>query len=300
MTRFSATALDLSRVDRKALWPGRSFQDILDERLVDLKGRYAEINLPWNVERLQTDSGVRLQRTGAYREELTGQAIDDAQASVLLAYAGGAFLDRLGDQHGTARLPGESDERYRARIQIAPEAFASAGTLGGYLFWATSVDTGAEEPEVRDVAVTVINPGTADVGVEVTILSTQGDGTPSVDLMNAVRATLFRDDVKPLTTALTVRPAKILPYDYAATLYHRPGPDPQLLKTQAEAAVRAVADTYKRVGGDVPMNALDAKAYVGGVERIVPAPGQPATIETLRFQAAHLGAVTITTEELRD
>lgn len=309
MSRFSAAALDLSRIDRSSIFPAVSFASILDARMELLQAAMADRQVPYDTGGLQSEFARIQQRPAAQREMRTEYGIQDATASVLLAFATGLHLDRLGDQHGTARQAlvveprpyedspedWESDARYRARIQLAPEAFASAGTAGGYLYWATSAS-----PLVRDVGLAVLYPRTADVTVEVTILSAEGNGAPSDALMEAVRNALFRSDVKPLTTALTVRPAKILAYDYEAVLAFRPGPDPYLLQSLATAAIRQQADAYKRVGALIPMNALDAAAYVGGVERVLPPSSRPAAIRPLRFMAGHLSSVRLATEVLDD
>lgn len=294
MTRFSATALDLSRVNRAALWPEHSFAQIEIERLADLKARFTAAGVPFDVEMLETDPSRILQQSAAYRELLKAQGIDDAQGAVLLAFAAGAFLDRLGDLHGTARADGETDDRYRARIQLAPEAFASAGTPGGYIYHAVSAS-----PLVRDVGLTVVNKATMDVGVEITILSSAGNGEPSDDLMRLVRQRLLADDVRLATDNLMVRAAKVIQYDVSAVLQLRTGPDPALIRANAITALRAAAERYKRVGGDVPRNALEAALYVAGVERVVMA-APTADVSTLRFEAAHLRTATITTEVIRD
>lgn len=294
MTRFSAVSLDLSRVDRAALWPERSFAEIEAGRIADLIERFTAAGIPFDVEALQTDPSRYLQQSSAYRELLTLYAIDDAQANVLLAFARGQFLDRLGDLHGTARLSGETDDRYRARIQLAPEAFANVGTAGGYIYHAVSASTA-----VRDVGLTVVNKGTRDVGVEIVILSTEGSGEPSDELMRLVRQRLYADDVRLATDNLMVRPARVVQYDVSATLQLRSGPDPVLIRTNATTALQAAANRYKRVGGDVPASAISAALYVAGVERVVMT-APLADVTTLRFQAAHLRTATIKTEVLRD
>ena len=294
MTRFSAVALDLSRVGRSSLFPTLSFEQYRRERMEYLAGLFQAVGIDYDVGALETDPGAILQQASAYRELLVRQGIYDAQAAVLLAFSRGAFLDRLGDQHGTARLSGEDDDRYRARIQLAPEAFSNAGTPGGYIYHVTSVSV-----DVRDVGLTVVNKGTRDVGVELTILTKDGVGEPSADLLRLIRANLNRDDVRLATDNLMVRGAKIVEYDVAATLYLRSGPDPVVIKANAAAALAAAADRYKRVGGDVPMNALSAALYVAGVERVaLTSPAADVTI--LRFQAAHMRSVDLRVEVLRD
>jgi phage-related baseplate assembly protein len=289
MTRFSATALDLSRVDPDLLWPARSFEAIRAARLEDLKTRLNAAGIPYDVDSLETDPGVYLQEASGYRELLAGQAIDDAQKKVLLAFAWGPWLDEIGRLHGVARQEGEDDSRFRARIQLAPEAFATTGTEGGYIFHAVSADV-----TVRDVGLTVLNRGTPDVLVEIVILSSVGDGAPSAELMEKVRARLYDPSIKLLTDTISVRPAAPVFYDVAATQQFRPGPDPSLIKSLGEAALRKRAEDYRRVGGDVPLNALSAALYVPNIDRVtLTAPA--ADIITLRWQVPVLRNVSLRT-----
>ena len=79
--RFSATALDLSRVNKADLWPAHSFEAIRAARIADLKARLDAAGVPYDVDTLETDPGVVIQETGGFRELLTKQAIDDARPS---------------------------------------------------------------------------------------------------------------------------------------------------------------------------------------------------------------------------
>lgn len=294
LTRFSSAALDLSRVDRTEVFPTHSYETYLAERKADLVARFQAAGIEYDVVNLETDPQIIGQETSNYRELLTRQSVNDAQAAVLLAFSYGAFLDRLGDAVRTERLPDESDDRYRARIQLAPEALSTAGTPGGYIYHAVSVST-----EVRDVGLTVLHRGTPNVTVEITILAASGSGVPSDDLVGAVRLKLRGEQIGLLTDAIAVRPAQVLGYDYAATLYVRPGPDKAMVKAAAEAAIVKAADRYKRIGGDVPANALDAAAYVSDVQEVVRS-APVADIETKHWQAAHLNSVTLTMETAHD
>ena len=292
--RFSATALDLSRVNKADLWPAHSFEAIRAARIADLKARLDAAGVPYDVDTLETDPGVVLQEASGYRELLTKQAIDDAQQQVLLAFGFGEWLDRLGDLHGTARLPGESDDRYRTRIQLAPEAFPATGTPGGYIYHASTVST-----DVRDVGLTVLRRGTPDVMVELTVLAKDGEGVPPEDLITAVRERIYADDVKLLTDVIVVRPAVVLKYDVSATLYVKAGPDPTIARTLALSALNSTADRYKRLGGGIPRNAIDVALYVPAVERVV-VDTPAADLMAQRYQALHLRSATIKTVVLGD
>ena len=197
MSRFSAPSLDLSRIDRRTIFPALSFAAILDARMELLRSELAARGIAYDTGHLETDLGRIQERPPAYREWQTEIHIQDATASVLLAFATGLRLDRLGDAVRTQRLPlvenprpyveapedWEPDDRYRARIQLAPEALSTAGTRGAYLHHAASASA-----HIRDVALRVVRRGTPDVGVEVTVLGP--DGAPDAALMGLVRERL--------------------------------------------------------------------------------------------------------------
>ncbi|CAH1665863.1 MULTISPECIES: baseplate J/gp47 family protein [unclassified Chelatococcus] len=304
MSRFSASTLDLSRIDKSTLFDPLSFETFRQERIDDLKARLEAAGMEWDTFSLEDDSNIPLQETGALREMFVSQQIRDVAYNLTLAFAKGVWLDRLGDQHGTARMPlvaeprdfatnpedWESDDRYRGRIQLAPEGFASSGTPGGYLYHAMAASI-----DVRDAAVVVRNKGKHDPIVEMTVLSRLANGEPSAALTRAVRSRLMRDDIKLLTDALRVRPARPVSYAVKATLLIPPGPDPAVIKANAVASVQAMGDRYRRLGGGVPHSAIVASLHVAGVDSAVQVmPTQ--SVETLRFQYGLLTGVDIAVE----
>lgn len=303
MTRFTATSLDLSRIDRASVFPALSFLALKDERVADLKARLAAIGIDYNVEMLESDPGVIQQETSGFREWLTRQAIQDAQADVLLAFATGAFLDRLGDLHGARRAvitpalgnaPAvmEDDDRYRARIQLAPEAFAATGTPGGYIYHAICASA-----DIRDVGLTVIGRGRADVAIEIVIMSRAGE--PTAELLDLARSRLLRDDIKQLTDVIRVRGAVAVPYDVQASLLISRGPDPDVIRQSATAALRAMAERYTRLQSGVPASAIVAALHVAGVDSVAQVTPQ-AGVSTQRWQFGRLGKVDLAVETLND
>lgn len=304
MTRFSAATLDLSRIDKTTLFEPLSFESIRQARIDDLKARLEAAGLEWDTFSLEDDSNIPLQESGALREMYVSQHIRDTAFNLTLAFAKGAWLDLKGEELGTARAvvtpaiggaPAvmEPDDRYRARIQLGIEAYASSGTPGGYLYHAMSTSV-----DVRDASVVVLNKGSDDPIVEMTILSRLGTGEPSAELMRAVRANLMRDDIKLLTDALRVRPARPVPYAVKSTLLVPPGPDTGAIKATALASVQAMADRYRRIGGGVPHSAIVAALHVPGVDSVVQV--KPAgSVQTLRFQYGLLTGVDLAVEVLR-
>jgi len=123
----------------------------------------------------------------------------------------------------------ESDDDARLRYYLAPHAPAA----GSRMQYRREVFTLGERPSVKVQSAT---PGVVTVSytfdpdgyaarvkdgngrrtapgeVMVTVLSREGDGTPSADLLDGVRRHFARPDVRPETDLVTVQGAQILPY----------------------------------------------------------------------------------------
>lgn len=262
MSRFSAETLDLSRLPPPNAVKTIDFELIIDERKADLLARFAEAEIEYDVEELETDPAVILQQADAYREVLGLGSVNDAVKAVLPMFATGADLDHIGLKFfGVQRMAGEGDERYRLRILLSPEALP-AGSPGGYVFQAMTASL-----LVKHVGVSSPAPGYA----QLVILSSEGDGTASEDLLTTVRARLFRDDIKPLTDVVTVFGAEIVSYRYEAILHIPSGPDPASVVSAAEESVQLMADDHHRVDRSVFETAQIGAAQVGNVRKVVKA-----------------------------
>lgn len=192
-----------------------------------------------------------------------------------LATATGADLEHLGALFGVSRLtvtpadPGavppipavlESDTALRQRIQLALEGFSTAGPRGAYLFHALSASG-----QVKDVAVTSPEPGV----VQVAVLSAIGDGTAAPELLAAVDGALNAEDVRPLCDTVNVIAAVVQTYAVAATLIVAEGPDPDVIKDQAQAALAAYVASVHRVGQAVRRSGIFAALHRPGVLQVL-------------------------------
>jgi phage-related baseplate assembly protein len=181
-------------------------------------------------------------------------------------------LDQIGAHFGTermdgpdGRLKGEDDDRYRKRIQLALEAFSTTGPYGAYVYHAMKAS-----PKIKDVAVYGPESGLCTPGQALNvILTSEGDGAPSQDIIDAVHSTLNANDVRPLTDEVLVVPANITLYAVDVTLYVPNGPDIQVVKAAAEAALDKYTASRHIVGKVVAEAGLKAAAFVGGVEKLV-------------------------------
>lgn len=210
------------------------------------------------------DPAFRVALACAYRELMVRQDANEQARGLLLAFALGPQLDHLGvtyyqhpDGSPVLRLEGEADDDYRARLQDSPEGLSVAGPDGAYEFGAKSA-----HPDVKGAS--VFSP--APVEVELTILSAQGDGTPSAELLATVDA--YMQPRRPLTDLLSVLPAEVIPYSVTAALYLKQGPDPELARQAAEASALAYLDKQHRLKARVVESALHAAMSVEGVEEV--------------------------------
>ncbi len=210
------------------------------------------------------DPAFRVALACAYRELMVRQDANEQARGLLLAFAVGPQLDHLGvtyyqhpDGSPVTRLDGEEDDDYRARLQDSPEGLSVAGPDGAYEFGAKSA-----HPDVKGAS--VFSP--APVEVELTILSAQGDGTPSAELMAIVDT--YMQPRRPLTDLLRVLPAEVIRYSVTSALYLKQGPDPELARQAAEASGLAYVARQHRLGARVVESALHAAMSVEGVEEV--------------------------------
>ena len=286
------TPIDLSKLPAPDVVETLDFEVILQALKTDLLARNPALA---DVIDLESEPAIKLLEDIAYRELLLRQRINEAAQSVMLAYSSGNDLDNLGafpynverqlvDPGDPNAVPPvaptyEDDERFRTRIQLALEGFSTAGPDGAYIFHGLSVD-----PQVKDISVDtpdyhldngsiiidadagLTNPQPGDVAV--TVLSTEGDGTPSASLIEAVTATFNNDDIRPLTDHPRILAATIVTYTVSAMLYTYTGPDPETVRTAAEAAVTQYVQDHHRLGHDITLSGLYAALHQPGVQRV--------------------------------
>jgi phage-related baseplate assembly protein len=250
-------AVDLSQLPAPEVIVALDFEAILAAR----KAKLAELFPPIaEYLGLESEPAVKIQETGAYRELLHYARVNDAARAVMVAFARGTDLDNLAALVPVTRMAGETDERFRQRVILAPEAYPGAGPAGGLTFHAMSADGRVKH----------VGPSRVPYRGEITvsILSNVGDGAASVDLLDSVRTRLNRDDVRLMTDVITVRSAAVSPYTIEARLKIGKGPDAALIKRQAEATLAAYAASRHRIGVAVFASALIANAHVAGVEEV--------------------------------
>ncbi|MBC7907032.1 MAG: baseplate J/gp47 family protein [Rhodospirillaceae bacterium] len=279
-----AEAVDLSQLAAPDVVETLDYEVILAARVAKMKEELAAAGIlpDWDPS-LESDTIVKLLQESAYREMIMRGRINDAARAVMLAFSTGTNLDHLAAFYGVARLPGENHDRLRMRAQMALEGFTTAGPKKAYRFHALSADV-----RVKDVSVTSPQPG----DVMITVLSTDGDGTASIDLQAIVLAALDDEEIRPLCDTVLVQSATIIPYQITAALRLFSGPDEAAILAAAETKARKYADTCHALGALVAMSGLDAALHQTGVEKVnlsLPA----AEIAPDSVTAAYCTAITV-------
>ncbi|HEI8938492.1 TPA: baseplate J/gp47 family protein [Klebsiella pneumoniae] len=224
----------------------------------------------------------------AYREMLLRQRINEGAAASMLSHATGDDLDNIAANLDTERLViteatdtadavMESDEALRLRAQAAFEGMSVAGPSAAYEYFARSASG-----KVADAKAS--SPAPAEVVVAV--LSTEGDGTASPELLAAVTEAVNDEDVRPIGDRVTVRSAEIVDYEIDVTLYLYPGPESEPIINAADASLqKLLKQNDKKISRDVARSAISAAVHVQGVQRAeVNSP--PADIKISDIQAA--------------
>jgi len=266
--------------------------------LAEMKARLIELD-PSFTALVESDPAYKVLEVAAYRETLVRQRANDACRAVMLAFSVGSDLDQIGANYDVGRfvldagdplavppIPPtyESDDDFRARIQLSFEGYTTAGSEGSYVFHALSAD-----PDVKDASAVSPTPGV----IIVYVLARSGDGTASDDLLDTVNAALNAEFVRPLTDNVTVESAEIIEYEITAELTLYPGPDSSVVLASAIAAAQAYADSVRKIGFDVARSGCDRALHQPGVQNVTLT--QPATnVVTADGQAAHCTLITIT------
>lgn len=262
--------IDLSQLPAPQVVETLDYEALYEELLSDFRSAMGEL---WSAA-LESDPVLKLLELAAYREMLLRARINDAARAVMLGYATHGDLDQLAAGYNVQRLviqPAdptasppkeavlESDDSLRNRTQLAFDQLSVAGPRNAYVAFALGADG-------RIADVSAISPAPCEALVSV--LSSEGDGTASAQVLDAVRQALSDEDVRPVGDRVTVQSAAIVAYDVDAVLYIYPGPEAELIQQAAEASLKSYIATQRRIGRDIRRSALFAALHVEGVQRV--------------------------------
>lgn len=254
---------------------------------------------------LESEPITKLLQENAYRELLLRQRINNGALAVSLAHATGNNLDNIAANYNVQRLIiqqanptanppiaeiKESDEALRYRTQLAFDSISTAGAKSSYEYHALSADG-----KVADVDVHSPQP----CYVTITVLSTEGDGTASSELIEKVKNAVNDENVRPVADRVTVQSAQIQNYQITATIYTYKGPEREPIKAEAEKRLNEFVNRQLRLGKDINISAIHNALHVEGVQRVeVTQPRNNIVIN--HQQAGYCTAINLSVEESND
>jgi len=227
---------------------------------------------------LESDPAKIVLEVGAEMVVQERQKRNDAAIAVMLAKAKNKDLDvaaahfkvkrQLIDPGDPTAIPPvdptyEEDDALRRRAHLAYEALSVAGPRGAYIFHALSA-----HPKVKDAWAERTSPG----HILVTILGRDGDGTPSEEVLQAVRDKIAPADqmqeLRPDSDDVTVVGATVVHYRIEAALDLYSLPDAEAALSAAKVNTVAYAAKQHKLMEPVAHSGLDGAMHVAAVREV--------------------------------
>ena len=285
MSRF--TAINLSGLAPPDIIETLDYEQIVTAMRDDLVERFPLIA---GVIDLESEPARKLIEAFAYREMRLRARINDSARALLLASSYGTNLDHLGALFATARQAGETDDRFRRRIQLAPEAFSVAGPEGAYQYHALTV-----APWARDVSAVSRRPGV----VRVTVLKEGSNPAPTLTEREDIRLHLKNEAIRPLTDVVEVLAPIIRQKAILAKLTLYPGPDGEVVRQRALAAVTGWVEKNRLLGMNLRRSALFAALHQEGVQSVdLVSPADDLVLDVTEVYA--IQGIEVTINAIRD
>lgn len=180
-------------------------------------------------------------------ENLTGTVLIKSvlAGSALNSYAAGEINILITDYDyvesvinldgATGGIDSESDSDYLERLLVAPEKFSTAGTEEGYEYFAKSAN-----PTIIDVKVKSSSAGVVDIYLLTTT------GTASTSIVNAVKAVLNADKIRPLTDNVNVYSCTVVSWTLDADITMTKTADEATTRAAVAAAINAYFASLKK------------------------------------------------------
>ena len=263
------TAADLNALPRPEAIEALDYEAMLDDYRARLIERLTIAGEDYDVGRLETDPGIIIGEAVQYQRLIDRARVNDAVRAVLVLASWGSNLDALGARVETARLPDESDDRYRYRIVMAYEALATTGTYGGYQYFALGASTDVHTCTVYGPESGMCEPGQALIVVAARNTATGQPEPASTGLTDLVHAECARRDRRPLTDQVIVRSARLRPYNVVAQMVVRSHIDPAIARQTAERRIVAYTQSVSIIGERVSREGIVAALAADGEGRVM-------------------------------
>lgn len=268
--------VDLSKLPAPKVLEELDYETLLAERKAKFLSLYPESERAVMAARLALESEpiTKLLEENCYLQLMERQRINSAAQATMLAYATGTDLDVIGGNYNvarkviqtedlTARPPKqeilEQDEDFRLRIQLAFEGLSVAGPRNAYIFHALSA-----HEKVADVSVSSPTPAS----VLVTVMSSDNNGIPTTDILQAVRNRLNDEDIRPIGDRVTVQACTNSNYQIRAKLHLYRGPEIEPVKQAATEKIEQYVKEKRRLGRDISLSGIYSALHLEGVQRV--------------------------------
>ncbi|GAL31229.1 phage-related baseplate assembly protein [Vibrio variabilis] len=236
------------------------FNDETLDAIIQAHFDYIEHQEGIPLDKGNADPATWLVKSGAYREFLVREDFDRHVLSLFITHAKKTALDLIGlTYYQTPRLADEDDERYRARLLLAPLSYSVAGPEQAYRYHALSADDNV-------LAAVPYSPTPGEV--RVAIMSTDNEGAPTQGLIDKVQAYLSADERRPLTDHVIVEAATRVEYVVVLDIELENGASPEVVKAEALEHVKAHTDSVTSFGKLVAKSALKHAAHRPSVVRV--------------------------------
>jgi len=277
------------------------FETIKKRRADFLKAALSEEGVSFDVDALETSPlMIAVARGGGYEEAHYRAAINETIKKLSLATAEDGDLDHIGaTYYGISRLLDSEgnpvdDATQRDLTALAPEAFSTAGPVGGYVFhaleldgtrdiadaWSYSEEDNATYSETlhadafsegkRNTPFDGRNEGDPVLAPEIllVILPTLEYGEADVSLLSRAYKAVTAKEVRPVGDNVRVEQAQIIDYIVDMEIAYAPGADPEILVNQARSAVEEYVSIRRRVGMAAQRVSIGGCGNISGIEHI--------------------------------
>ena len=159
----------------------------------------------------------------------------------------------------------ENDENFRERIQIAPESFSVAGSVGAYKYFARTAHQDIIDVGLPSMFDEEFVPGHVDLY----ILMKNGE-LPSDEILEKVLEICNADDVRPLTDYVTANAPEVINFELNVKYFIERENATQ--STQIQGAVESAIQTWiiwqrSKLGRDLNPSELNHRIIAAGAKR---------------------------------
>ncbi len=250
-----------------------SFSEILDRKKAKLK----EIIPTIANQLVDSDPAIALLEESSYTEGLLRNRINNSINAVMLDYASGSDLENLGKLYGIERkliqeednstVPPksamyEADEELRRRIMEAPKGFSVAGPKASYIYFGKLADS-----KIKDISAVSNTP----MQVDITVLSYDGNGEATAELIRKVYEKLNAQDIRPMGDYVIVTGVAIVDFSIELQIVFKQGNvvDKEAIIEEIKSNLQSYVNSEHRLEGFISQAGIYSNSFVEHVEDVI-------------------------------